>query len=229
MGTKISRGTNGHNPILKIFKAKTMRKLIITIFSLSVGVCAMAQEKPTLKISTNVIHEDATPLYKATITVGSGYSSLPTEVMSIESLIQRYRQELEKEGFAFSELKENPYGFGYETLGQKKEGIVYVYTTNSIRTMRKFMKIQPLGVESIYVVCSMDIDAQETQELTQLALAQATAKGTAIATAMGKKLGKIIEVKDIMNQWGKTIETSVYYDRPANEYQYRLDITFEIE
>ncbi|MEM8509122.1 MAG: hypothetical protein AAF717_14920 [Bacteroidota bacterium] len=206
-----------------------MRKSFYITFCLLFCLIAKAQEKPTLKISANVIHKDASPLYKATITVGSGYSSLPTEVMTLESLKQRYKQELEKEGFAFSELKESPNGFGYETLGQKKEGLVYAFTTTSMTTMRKFMKIRPLGVESIYVVSSIVIDAKETEELTTLALAQARARGTAIANAMGKKLGKIIKVEDILNQWGKTIETSVYYDRPADECQYRLDITFAIE
>ena len=206
-----------------------MKKLILTLIALTFCSLIVAQESPTIKISASVIHKDTSPLYKATIVLGSGYSSLPSEVMTLESLKERYKKELETAGFPFTELKENPNDFGYETLGHKKDGVIYEYTTNSISSMRKFMQIRPLGVESIYVVSLIKINAEESQELVKLAIKQAKEKGLAIAGAMSKKLGDIVYMEDTINRWSDTIETSVYYDRPANEYRYNLDITFAIK
>ena len=206
-----------------------MKKLIQTILCITCSTLVFAQEQPTIKISTNVIHSDASPIYKASITIGSGYSSLPAEVMKFETLKLRYKGELENAGFQFESLVENPNGFGYETLAQKKEGAIYEYTTTSLESMRKFMQIRPLGVESIYVVSIIEIDANETAALAKLALAQAKEKAAGIAFGMNRTLGKIIRVEDITNRWGNTIETSVYYDRPANECRYMLDVTFELQ
>lgn len=206
-----------------------MKKLFSLLVVLMFCTLAKGQEQSIIKVSAHVVHKDALPLYKAIITVGSGYSSLPSEVMTIESLKARYKQELEKAGFSFNDLKENPNGFGYETLGQKKEGLVYEYTTASMADIKKFMKIRPLGVESIYVVSLIEIDTKETLELSKRAIKNAQEKASAIAKAMGKKLGKIIKVEDITNRWANVIETSVYHDRPPNECRYNLDVTFKLE
>lgn len=206
-----------------------MKKIIQTILCITCSTLVFAQERPTIKISTNVTHSDTSPIYKASITIGSGYSSLPAEVMKFETLKQRYKGELENAGFQFESLVENPNGFGYETLAQKKEGAVYEYTTTSLEKMRKFMQIRPLGVESIYVVSQIELDAKETQELAKKAIAQARTKAAAIAAGMGKKLGEIVGVDDVVNRWGTIIETSIYHDRPANECKYSLDVTFELQ
>ncbi|GAB1856497.1 hypothetical protein MHTCC0001_13320 [Flavobacteriaceae bacterium MHTCC 0001] len=188
----------------------------------------MAQNQ-NITISTSVTHSDATPLYKALITVGSGYSSLPSEVMTIESLKERYKNALEEAGFTWQALKENPNGFGYETLSNKENGIIYQYTTTVLEDMRKFMKIRPLGVESLHVISVIEIDEEEHLKLVQLAINDARLKAKAITNAMGATLGHIIKVEDITNRWGNTIETSVYYDRPPNECKYTIDVTFKIE
>jgi len=206
-----------------------MKKLFSLFIALIFCTLVKGQEQGVIKISTSVIHKDASPVYKATVVIGSGYSSLPSEVMTIESLKTRYKEELEKAGFSFNTLKENPNGFGYETLAHKKAGLVYEYTTTSIADIKQFMKIRPLGVESIYVVSLIEIDTKETLHLTKLAIGNAKEKASAIAHAMGKKLGEIIQVEDIVNRWGNTIEASVYYDRPPNECLYTLDVTFKIE
>ncbi len=205
-----------------------MKKKILTIAILIYTISIYAQEA-TIKISTSVTHNDPTPLYKARVTFGSGYSSLPSEVISFENLKQKYLQELDKAGFSGEVLKETPHGFGYETLGHKKEGIIYEYSTSSLQTMRKFMQIRPVGVESLYVVSIIEIDAKETEQLAQSAIAQAKEKALAVAKAMGKKLGNIIYVEDMVNRWGNTIETSVYYDRPPDEIKYSLDVTFSVK
>jgi len=210
-------------------KRLKMKKLALYLFCMGLGSPALAQERATIKISTSITHIDTSPIYKASITLGSGYSSLPAEVMKFETLKQRYKEALEKAGFPFESLIKNPNGFGYETLAQKKEGAIYEYTTTSMESMRKFMQIRPLGVESIYVVSVIELDTKETQKLAKLAIAQAKTKAAAIADGMGKKLGKIVHVADVVNRWGTTIETSVYYDRPANECKYSLDVTFAME
>ena len=206
-----------------------MKKIMISLLCIALGTFTYAQEQESIKISANVIHKDATPTFRATVTLGSGYSSLPTEVMNLDLLKKRYKEELENAGFQFEALQENPNGFGYETLAQKQKGTVYTFTTTTMETMRKFMQIRPLGVESIYVVGIIEIDAQETTKLVKLALAQARKKALAIALGMNRNLGKIIQVEDIGNRWGETIETSIYYDRPADECRYTLDVTFELD
>ena len=210
-------------------KPANMKRFALSLLCIMFGLFAFAQQRATLKISASVIHKDATPTYRATVTLGSGYSSLPSEVMNLDLLKKRYRAELENSGFNFEALHENPNGFGYETLAQKKEGSIYTYTTTSLETMRRFMQIRPLGVESIYVVSIIEIDAGETEALAKQALTQAKEKAKGIAFGMNRALGKIVHVEDIANRWGNTIETSVYYDRPANECRYTLDVTFELQ
>lgn len=206
-----------------------MKTLVSFLLCLSLCSILKAQEDSVIKISAMVTHKDSAPLYKAMVIVGAGYSSLPSEVMSLDSLKSRYKAAIEDAGFSWDNLHENPNGFGYETMSKNEDGTIYEYSTSSIGDMRKFMKIRPLGVESIYVVSVIEIDTKETEHLTQLVIKQATAKATAIAQAMHVDLGDVIRVEDVTNRWGNTIETSVYYDKPANECKYIMDVTFKIK
>lgn len=206
-----------------------MKKLSNFLLCLIFCALANAQETTTLKVSVGgVTHRDSLPIYKATVQLGTSFNSYSSDLITIASLKEGYKQALKENGIDASLLLESPNGFGYETLGYQTEGAVYTFTTTSLKEMRNFMKVRPLGVESLYVVCQMQLDQKETEALIKTALLQAKIKGRAIADAMRKKLGKIKHIDDRSNKWGNTFETTVYYDRVPYEYEFTLDITFEI-
>ena len=180
-------------------------------------------------VSASASYIDTNPTYKATVILGSGYSSLPDELMDLEKLKSQFKEQLKKLEIPYSELKEKPYEFGYEIIGHEKEGIVYEYETKSVSKMTSFLKVSSLGLQHYgsYVIIRLDDKAME--EISKKALANATKKAQHYANALGKNLGSITKIEDIQFIKGNTVEQSLFYDRQANLYLHSVNVTFKIE
>ncbi|MDC6385539.1 DUF541 domain-containing protein [Flagellimonas taeanensis] len=183
------------------------------------------EENTTIKVSAKAVHIDPSPIYKATVSLSTAFTSYLPDGIDLKQLKSDYKKAVESHGIAWDEIKETPHEFGFETMGYDKEGAVYEFTTTSVEKMRDFLGIRSLGVQRLNAVAILEIDPNEARSLSEMALKDATAKANAIALALGKELGPVEAVED--NQFmGKQIETSIYYDRPVGEYIYTLQVVF---
>ncbi|RIV72850.1 SIMPL domain-containing protein [Flagellimonas aequoris] len=205
-----------------------MKHLLYFILAL-LPFLGISQEKATtIKVSARAIHMDPSPTYKAIVSLSTAFSSYAADGMGLEELQSHYKKALESSGISWSELKETPYEFGFETMGYDKEGAVYEYTTTSTEKMRAFLGIKSLGLQRLNAIAILEIDSKESKKLYDDALNDARTKAAAIAQTLGRELGEVMVVED--NQYvGKQVETSIFYDRPVGEYIYSLLVTFSTQ
>lgn len=207
-----------------------MKKTIVLIAIVLVPFLTIAQQKPTtIKVNARAFYIDDTPEFKAIISPSNTYSSLPSELTTIDILKKQYRSALEAKGISWSDLKENPNDFGYETMNYGKEGTLYEYRTTSIEKMINFLKVKSLGVNITSYVSVLTIDKAEAIALSQKAINSAKESAKTIAAAMGKELGDIQEIEDLNNRLGEDIETYLYHDKPAAQYIYSLNVVFSVK
>lgn len=207
-----------------------MKKVLFSALVLFFPLLLIAQRPPAvIKVSARAVYIDPSPIFKATVTVSSTYSSLPEEMVTLEKLKKKFKEALQEKNIPWSDLKENPNDFGYETLSYPKEGVIYEYVTTSISSMKKFLEIKSLGLQQLNSVCIINIDANEAKKLIEIALKKAKERALIIAEALGKQLGDIQEVEDLNNRWGEEVESSLYYDRPAAEYIHMINAIFTIK
>lgn len=182
----------------------------------------------TIKVGGYALHKDASPTYRAIVTLGSPYSSLPADVIALSALKTQYQEILASEGIPWGELKENPNDFGAETMGYERDVALLMFETPSAAQMKTFLRIKSPGLQQLSALCVFFLDQKELQILAEKALADATEKANVLAGAVGKKLGDIITVEDMNHKWGRTLENSLYYDRAPHEYKYTIDVTFAL-
>ncbi|MGC1471605.1 MAG: SIMPL domain-containing protein [Psychroserpens sp.] len=206
-----------------------MKRIVLIISVLLLPFLSIAQQLTTIKVSARAIHIDKSPEFKAIISLSNTYSSLPSEMTTLDILKKQYKEALEEKGFSWSELKENPNDFGFENMGRDKEGTLYEYRTKSLDKIIKFLKVKSLGVSLISYVSIITIDDDEATKLSKNALNTATSKATIIANVMGKELGDILEIEDLNSHKGEEIETYLYYDKPAAQYIYILNVIFSVK
>ncbi|RRQ48650.1 DUF541 domain-containing protein [Maribacter algicola] len=204
---------------------KIVELLFFTILLLPLALPAQ-QEQSVITVSGYALHKDPTPTYKAIMSLGNLYSSLPSDIISLKAMQEQYREALEAKGIAWSALKENPYDFGYETLGYENQGIIYSYETTSASDMKKFMQVKTHGVQRLNIIAVFTIDSEEGKGLTKEALRNAHEKAQTIANAMGKELGPVQTVEDFNGKWGENIETTLYYDKDPAVHHYTLSVTY---
>ncbi|MBU2926701.1 SIMPL domain-containing protein [Winogradskyella psychrotolerans] len=207
-----------------------MKKTIFLITILLLPLLLIAQQQTTtIKVSARSVLIDSSPEFKATVALSSSYSSLPAEMTTLEILKKKYKSALKANDISWSNLKKDSNGFGYESMGYGKDGIIYEYRTKSVEKMKKFLKTKSLGMQMINYSSIITIDEEEAAKLSETALANAKARAAIIATAMGKELGDIKEIEDLNNRYGEEIESSIYYDRPIGEYFYMINVIFSVK
>jgi len=207
-----------------------MKKILVLITILFIPHFAIAQQKlTTIKVSARAVHTDDSPEFKAIISLSNAYSSLPAEMTTLDILKKQYKEALKAKGISWSELKENPNDFGYETTNYGKEATLYEYRTKSLEKMITFLKVQSLGVVPTSYVSVITIDKEEAKALCQKALDSAKESAKIIAAAMSKELGDIQEIEGSNNRLGEDIETYLYHDKPAAQYIYMLNVIFTVK
>lgn len=207
-----------------------MKKTILLITILLLPLLLIAQQQTTtIKVSARSVLIDSSPEFKATVALSSSYSSLPAEMTTLEILKKKYKSALKANDISWSNLKKDSNGFGYESMGYGKDGIIYEYRTKSVEKMKKFLKTKSLGMQMINYSSIITIDEEEAAKLSETALASAKARAVIIAAAMGKELGDIKEIEDLNNRYGEEVESSIYYDRPIGEYFYMINVIFTVK
>lgn len=207
-----------------------MKKIIILITIVLAPFLIIAQQpSATIKISARAVLIDPSPEFKATVALSVTYSSLSQEMLTLKILKKQYKEALEVNGILWSDLKENPNEFGFESMRRGKEGIIYEFRTKSVEKMKKFLKTKSLGLELLNDASIFTIDEEESAQLCQKALASAKTRALIIAKAMGKQLGDIKEVEDLNNRYGDIVENSIYYDRPSAEYFYMINVIYTVK
>jgi len=207
-----------------------MKKTIFLITILLLPLLLIAQQQTTtIKVSARSVLIDSSPEFKATVALSSSYSSLPAEMTTLEILKKKYKSALKANDISWSNLKKDSNGFGYESMGYGKDGIIYEYRTKSVEKMKKFLKTKSLGMQMINYSSIITIDEEEAAKLSETALASAKARAVIIAAAMGKELGDIKEIEDLNNRYGEEVESSIYYDRPIGEYFYMINVIFTVK
>ncbi|MEH1007670.1 SIMPL domain-containing protein [Winogradskyella sp. ECml5-4] len=207
-----------------------MKKTILLITILLLPLLLIAQQQTTtIKVSARSVLIDSSPEFKATVALSSSYSSLPAEMTTLEILKKKYKSALKANDISWSNLKKDSNGFGYESMGYGKDGIIYEYRTKSVEKMKKFLKTKSLGMQMINYSSIITIDEEEVAKLSETALASAKARAIIIAAAMGKELGDIKEIEDLNNRYGEEVESSIYYDRPIGEYFYMINVIFTVK
>ena len=207
-----------------------MKKTILLITILLLPLLLIAQQQTTtIKVSARSVLIDSSPEFKATVALSSSYSSLPAEMTTLEILKKKYKSALKANDISWSNLKKDSNGFGYESMGYGKDGIIYEYRTKSVEKMKKFLKTKSLGMQMINYSSIITIDEEEVAKLSETALASAKARAVIIAAAMGKELGDIKEIEDLNNRYGEEVESSIYYDRPIGEYIYMINVIFTVK
>lgn len=205
-----------------------MKHLFYLIFALS-PLLGISQEKnTTIKVSARAVHTDPTPTYKTTVSLSTAFSSYVADGMDLEELKSRYKKALESNNISWSELRENPYGFGFETMGYDNDGVIYEFTTTSTEKMRAFLKTRSQGVQRLNTMAVLDIDPEESKKLYETALKDAKTKASTIATTLGKELGNILLIED--SQYiDKQVETTIFNDRPVGVYIHFLQVVFAVK
>jgi hypothetical protein len=206
-----------------------MKKLLLTSFVLLLPLLTSSQEKSTIKVSAHAIHKESSPTFKALIAVSGAYSSLPDELLTLDNLKTKLKEAIQKKGIPWSDLKENPNDFGYETIRFDQEGTIYEYVTSDISAMKKFLQIKTLGLQQLSSVCTFTINDSEAQKLSEKALKKAKERALVIANAMGKDLGEIKEVEDLNNRWSEKVENIIYHNQSATEYTYIINVIFTVK
>ncbi len=200
-------------------------KYTIILFLL---LCAYtnAQETATIKVSGTVNYIDPNPLFEAIVSLGTTYSSLPSEAVSLEQMKTNYLEALYKKGLDTLEVKED--SDAYEYLGYEKKGTIYRYETKSLADYQKFMSTKTFGIQRLSYGCSSILDEKMAGELSKKAIANARALAESIAKGMGKKLGEAVQVID-RNEINYKVFTSLYYDRKPGENIYRVEVAFSLK
>ncbi|NJB71573.1 hypothetical protein GGR42_002035 [Saonia flava] len=199
-----------------------LTKILFILFPLSL----LAQQQ-TIKVSARATHIDSSPIFKTTVSLSTSFSSYAGETMNLKQLKEHYKAALVIKNIPWETVKETPNGFGFETMGYDKEGVVLEYTSSSVKEMKRFLTTKSLGLQKLNTIAIIEIDPEEAKELYKKALENAHMKAQAIAFAMDRELGKILQVEDNLFT-GQKIETSIYYDRPAGEYILSIQIVFEV-
>lgn len=189
-----------------------------------------AQEQSTLiEVNARVVYIDPSPEYKATVSISSTYSSLPQEMVTLDKLKKQYDEALIDVGIPWSDLKDHPHEFGYESMGYNNAGVLYEYRTNSVEKMKDFLKVKTLGVQHLDYVAIISIDEKEAKDLSQKAIEKARSSASIIAKSMGKELGEIRKIADSNNLWGQKIENFLSFNRAPGEYIYVINVVFEVK
>lgn len=193
-----------------------MRIKIIT-FLLSIiyyGVIAQVQQS-TVKVTSRVVYIDPTPIFKAEVSMSNAFSGAVNTVIGLEELKSQFRKIITDSALSWSNVKENPGTFGFESMGYNNmEGIIYEYQTKSVDEMKRFLNIKSPILQRLDASSTIEIDDEEAQKITQMAFDEALKKATLLANTLHKKVGAIIAVEENGSLSSKPYSVSLYYSRP---------------
>ena len=208
-----------------------MKTQIITLLCCLLCSWVMAQQQPnTIKVNARVVYVDPEPTFKATVSISSAFSSFDNDMMSLTQIKEHFKKTLEDNGISWNAIKEHEGTFGFETMGYKKEGAIYEYNTSSAEAMKIFLNIRLPILYRLDATSVIELDSQEAEKITLMALEKASKKATLLTKAMKRELGKIISIEqNIGDMVGKPFSTTLYYDRIPGEFFYDVSVVYELK
>ncbi|MBD1261682.1 hypothetical protein HZY62_13840 [Maribacter polysiphoniae] len=187
-----------------------------------------AQQLPnTINVRARVTYIDPDPTYNAIISL-SNTSNYDYDSVSLAELKERFKKSVTESGLLWDSIKEHPGTFGFETMRYNKEGILYLYETKSVEGMKRFLNIKLPILQNLEMSSTVEIDSQEAEKITQMALDKAFKQATLLANKAKKKLGDIVALKEHGGLFDKPYQVSLYYNRPPGEFFYEIEVTYEI-
>ncbi len=208
-----------------------MKTQIITLLCCILCNWAIAQQQPnTIKVNARVVYVDPEPTFKATVSISSAFSSFDNDMMSLNQMKEHFKKTLEDNGLSWNNIKKHKGTFGFETMGYKKEGAIYEYETSSAEAMKIFLNIKLPILYRLDATSVIELDNQEAEKITRMALEKAAKKATFLTKAMKRQLGKILSIEqDIGDLVGKPFATTLYYDRIPGEFFYDVTVVYELK
>ncbi len=208
-----------------------MKTQVITLLCCIICNWAIAQQQPnTIKVSARVVYVDPEPTFKATVSISSAFSSFDNEMMGLVQVKEHFKKTLEDNGISWNTIKEHEGTFGFETMGYKKEGAIYEYETSSADAMKVFLNISLPFLYRLDATSVIELDSQEVEKITQMALEKAYKKAALLTKVMKRQLGKIISIEqNIGDLVGKPFATTLYYDRIPGEFFYDVTVVYELK
>jgi len=205
-----------------------MKKLILTLVSLTFCVLIEAQEKNTIKVNSRILYIDPSPTFTADIALNGTFLIKDDNKTELDKIKQDFKNAVEENGLSWADVKEYPGTFGYETMGYNTLGIMYQYETKSVEDMKRFLNIRLPSLTRLDIRSTIEIDEHEAEKITQMAYDKALKQATLLAKPIKKQVGEIIAVEENGGLLSKPYAVTVYYSRPPGEYFYDIEVTYEL-
>lgn len=208
---------------------KTPTITVLLLCTCLMVCCPSIAQQPnnTIKVNARVTYIDPNPTYKAVVSL-SNTSNYDYDSMNVTELKERFKKSVTESGLSWAGIKEHPGTFGFETMRYNKEGILYLYETKSVEGMKRFLNIKLPILQNLEMSSTVEIDSQEAEKITQMALDKAFKQATLLANKAKKKLGDIVALKEHGGLFDKPYQVSLYYNRPPGEFFYEIEVTYEI-
>lgn len=206
-----------------------MKKDILTLVFTLLPMLFFAQERDLIQVLGRTSFVDPEPRYQSYIALSLDQANTDGTAENLDQLKEEFKQVLEQKGLSWDSVKETPNTFGYETLNYLKEGIIYEFNTASAEQMKRFMTLRMTGLSRLMSSAIIVIDMDEAKTISEKAIKNAEQKAQIIATASGRKLGKIAHIEEQYSLIDEEIKTSIYFDRPGNEFFYNINVTYTLK
>jgi len=206
-----------------------MKKLILTLISLTFCTLITAQEKNTIKVSSRVIYIDPDPTFQADVALSGTHLLKDNNKIEFDSIKQDFKNKIEENQLSWTNVKEYPGAFGFETMGYNSLGIIYQYETKSASDMKRFLNIRLPTLTRLDVRSIIEIDLQEAKKITQMGYDKSLKQATLLAKTMKKQVGAIIAVEENGSLFAKPYAVGLYYNRPPGEFYYDIEVTYELK
>ena len=200
-----------------------MKKSILVLALIFTAMTAVAQSY-TNNITVNGIHKySISPEYTAKMIVSMSNVYYDAETMSMAEVKSGYLDKLAKIGISSDRIREDD--LHYSMMGYDKDGTVFVFKTQSLDEMKKFLMVKSIGVTKSDTTLDAELTENQMAEYAKSAFDNAKKKAQAIAEKVGRKIGKAIYISD--TNYTK-ISESMYYGSPANTKDYYISVSFEL-
>ena len=201
-----------------------MKKLTILCVTLMISISTYAQDNipSTIEVSGTTYFVPANFTYIAEIVVSRDFLyDYYNQNRSLASVQEEYFQQITSLGIDTKEFKEDK--IGYLTRGYTKEGVLFTFSTTSIKTLEKVISVTTPGARISRTIISAILSPEQIQEFATAAIEKARKKAKMMAEKQNKKLGKVLKIVDHERD---RISNLTYYGE--EEYPYSVKVTFAL-
>ncbi len=200
-----------------------MKKVIASIVFIFLSMGIMAQTNQN-QISVSGIHKySIAPEYSAKMIVSMANVYYDAQTMTLSEIKSSYLDKLAKVGISSDRVKQDD--LQYALMGYDKEGTVFVFKTNSVEEIKKFLMVKSIGVTKSDATLNATLTEEQMAEYAKAAYDNAKGKAEAIAKKIGRSVGNVISINDSNNT---KIMESLYYGSNLDSRDYYISVSFEL-